>query len=277
MEESINFSEPIQALMDNVKKDILAKNIYQGNAIYNKEIINSLFNLLDYQLTLVNQILQFNKNNNDDNYNNMVDQLININKDILVSMIIKFLNNLNSIYNKVKINGKNKCNIINKTQNFFKRGKIINLLYSNSNNNSLLVSNSFAPSCQSPIKKNMEKEFTNSTISFIQQSPIKNIEPIFEKKEEKEQDKNSYKFIRHKNLIYSMKNKNKNSNKKNVYDKLFYDKKCDHEEKKKNKILLHQSYSKSVKDIFVDLNNENLINFFNKPINHRESFNSKKD
>ena len=165
MEVTSNFSDLIQLLMSKVKKDIISKNAYQGNLVHNKEIINSLFNLLDYQMTLVNQILLFNKNkNNKDNYNNMIEHLINVNKDILVSMINKFLTNINSIFNKINNNGNNKCNIINKTQNFFKRGKIINLLYSNSNNNSLLISNSFLPS-KTSIKKNMESEL-NSTMSF---------------------------------------------------------------------------------------------------------------
>ena len=50
-------------------------------------------------------------------------------------------------------------------------------------------------------------------------------------------------------------NKSKNMN-KNIFDKLFTDDaKCDHEEKRKNKIALYQSYSKSMKDLFIDLNN----------------------
>ena len=83
MEVTSNFSDLIQLLMSKVKKDIISKNAYQGNLVHNKEIINSLFNLLDYQMTLVNQILLFNKNkNNKDNYNNMIEHLINVNKDI---------------------------------------------------------------------------------------------------------------------------------------------------------------------------------------------------
>ena len=271
MEVTSNFSDLIQLLMSKVKKDIISKNAYQGNLVHNKEIINSLFNLLDYQMTLVNQILLFNKNkNNKDNYNNMIEHLINVNKDILVSMINKFLTNINSIFNKINNNGNNKCNIINKTQNFFKRGKIINLLYSNSNNNSLLISNSFLPS-KTSIKKNMESEF-NSTMSFMQQSPIKKNESFIENENKK--GKISYKFLKNKNIIYNMKNKNN----KNIYDKLYYDKdsRCDHEEKKRNKIRLYQSCCKSMKDIFIDLNDDNLKNIFNKSMSIRKSNNSKK-
>ncbi len=87
--------------MDTVKKDILSKNVSQINPVHNKEIVNSLFNLLDYQITLMNQILLFNQNNKEMNDNgNNIDNLIRINKDILVSMINKFLSKLNSIHNK---------------------------------------------------------------------------------------------------------------------------------------------------------------------------------
>ena len=91
MEDNYNFMEPIQTLMDNVKKDIFLKTSNIENKANNKEIINSLFKLLDYQITLINQILLFNQNNQDlnDNKNN-IDNLIKINKDILVSMINKF-------------------------------------------------------------------------------------------------------------------------------------------------------------------------------------------
>ena len=159
MEEINNYSKSIQLLMDNVKKDILSKVENQVNLAQTKEVINSLFNLLDYQITLINQIFMFNEKNKEDNNNsNCVENLININKDILVSMINKFLNNLNTIY-KGKNSGKKKNNFNSKNRDFFKRGKIINLLYSTSNNNNILVSNSFGQKICSPIKKNIEKEF----------------------------------------------------------------------------------------------------------------------
>ena len=56
MEEDFNIMEPIQTLMDNVKKDIFLKTANKENKANNKEIINSLFKLLDYQITLINQI-----------------------------------------------------------------------------------------------------------------------------------------------------------------------------------------------------------------------------
>ena len=260
MEEFNNFSELIKIFMDNVKKEISSKVENKGNQIYNKEIIDFLFNILDYQITLINQIFLFNENNkeNNENNNNNVENLIKVNKDILVSMIDKFLFNLNPMTNKTKINGKNKYNLMNKSKNLFKRGKIINLLYSSSNNN-ILVSNSFAKNA-SPIKKN-EKEF-NSTMSFTQ-TPLKKIEPIFE------DEKNSYRFLKNKNIIYNMKNKNN----KNIYNKLYNEKdsRCDHNEKRKNKALLYQSYSKSMKDLFIDLNTDITVIFKdNKGTNNKK-------
>jgi len=140
-----NFSELIQNFLENVKKEILTKTKNQGNIINNKEIIDSLFNLLNYQITLVHQIFLFRENNKENNDNNSLLNLININRDILVSMVYKFLSNLNSVINKGKNNGKKNYNntIMNKNKKLFKPGKIINLLYSSGNNNNILVSNSF--------------------------------------------------------------------------------------------------------------------------------------
>ena len=166
MEEIHNFTEPIQILMDSVKKDILSKKINKGDKIHNKEIIHLLFNLLDYQITLMNQILLFNKTNKDNNKDNKknTEYLIRINRDILVSMINKFITNINSIFNKV-IKEENKKQILNnRSKNPFDNGKITNYQYSanNSSKNNLLTGDSI-PKYYSPIKKNMEKEF-NSTI-----------------------------------------------------------------------------------------------------------------
>ena len=255
MEENNNLSDNIQLLMDNVKKDTLIRiENNKGGIIQNKDIINSLFNLLDYQKTLINQIFLFNEKNKDNNSN--IENLVNINKDILVSMICKFLVNLNTIINKSRNNGKIRYNIMNKNQNFFKNGKIINLLYSTNNNNNILLSNSFTQ-YGSPIKKNIEKEFntnSNSTRSFIQNTPIRKIESNFES------DKNSYKFLKNRDMKYNKKNKNN----KNIYDRLYHykDIRCDHEGKRKSKALLYQSYSKSMKDIFVDLNHDYIKNLF---------------
>ena len=255
MEDNNNLSDIIQLLMDNVKKDALKKiENNKSDIIQNKDIINSLFNLLDYQKTLINQIFLFSEKNKDINN---IENLVSINKDILVSMIYKFFVNLNNIINKSRNNGKIRYNIMNKNQNFFKKGKIINLLYSTNNNSNILLSNSFSQ-YDSPIKKNIEKEFntnSNSTGSFIQNTPIQNIELNFDS------DKNSYKFLKNRDIKYNKKNKNN----KNIYDRLYHykDIRCDHEGKRKNKALLYQSYSKSMKDIFVDLNHDYIKNLFN--------------
>ena len=127
MEEKNNFFELVQIFMDNVKKEFSEKKGNKG-VIYNKEIMDSLFNLLNYQITLINQIFLFNENNKVTNDNYTLDNLININKDILVTMIRKFLSVLNSSFIKVKSNEKNKINnnIINKSINntTFTHGKV---------------------------------------------------------------------------------------------------------------------------------------------------------
>ena len=99
MEEIHNFLEPIQILMENVKNDILSKSDNIEDKMRNKSILNALFNLMDYQMILMNQIFLFSQNNqnNNDNRNNL-DNLLRINKDILVSMINKFLSSINSIF-----------------------------------------------------------------------------------------------------------------------------------------------------------------------------------
>ena len=101
----------------------------------------------------------------------------------------------------------------------------------------------------------MEKEF-NSAISFTQQSSAKKIISLMDP------DKNSYKFLKNKNIMYTMKNRPSND----VYDKLYYnkDQRCNHEEKKRSKIMQYQAISKSMKDIFVDLNEDNSKKMFNK-------------
>ena len=247
MEEIHNILEPIQIMMDTVKKDILSKNVSQKNSAHNKEIVNSLFSLLDYQITLMNQILLFNQNNKDMNDNgNNIDNLIRINKDILVSMINKFLSKLNSKPNKNKGNEEKNYNLNKRPKNSTKQGKLMSSEYSNNEKNKNHLQNSYVQ-YSSPIKKNMEKEF-NSMVTLTQQSTGKKLLSVFF-----DHEKNSYKFIKNKNIMFSNKSKNMN---KNIFDKLFTDDaKCDHEEKRKNKIALYQSYSKSMKDLFIDLNN----------------------
>ena len=243
MEDNYNFMEPIQTLMDNVKKDIFLKTSNKENKANNKEIINSLFKLLDYQITLINQILLFNQNNQDLNNNkNNIDNLIKINKDILVSMINKFLSR--------------KYNINKRIQTTIKKSKLPKLLSiqnsTNEKNKNYLLTNSYAH-YHSPIKKNMEKDF-NSTVTLTQQSSAKKILTAFF-----DPEKNSYKFIKNKNIMYSNIKSKKNYD---IFDKLHNDdSRCDHEEKKRHKILMYQAYSKSMKDLFVDLNNnyKNLL------------------
>ena len=265
MEEINNISEPIQILMDSVKKDIFSKTANKRNKTHNKEIINSLFNLLDYQITLMNQILVFNINNKDRNDNKKnIDYLIKINKDILVSMINKFVTNINSIFNKEMASENKKQYINNRSKNPFEHGKLnIQNSTTDNYNNNYFFNNSYAQ-FNSPIKKNMEKEF-NSAVTLTQQSSAQKIMlPL-------DQEKNSYRFIQNKNILYSMKKKPH----KDVYEKLYHNTKCDHEEKKKNKFLQYQAYSKSMKDLFVDLNDDNMKKILNKA-NDRNNSTSKK-
>ena len=251
MEEDFNIMEPIQTLMDNVKKDIFLKTANKENKSNNKEIINSLFKLLDYQITLINQILLFNQNSQDLNANkNNIDNLIKINKDILVSMINKFLSSINKVFNKEKDIDNSIYNINKRIQTTSKKAKIPKLLSIQTTTNekpkNFLLTNSYA-NYHSPIKKNMEKEF-NSNITFTQQSSAKKMLTAFF-----EPDKNSYKFIKNRNIMYSIKNK-KNYD---IFEKLHNDdSKCDHEEKKRHKMLMYQAYSRSMKDLFVDLNDK---------------------
>ena len=251
MEEDFNIMEPIQTLMDNVKKDIFLKTANKENKSNNKEIINSLFKLLDYQITLINQILLFNQNSQDLNANkNNIDNLIKINKDILVSMINKFLSSINKVFNKEKDIDNSIYNINKRIQTTSKKAKIPKLLSIQTTTNekpkNFLLTNSYA-NYHSPIKKNMEKEF-NSNITFTQQSSAKKMLTAFF-----EPDKNSYKFIKNRNIMYSIKNK-KNYD---IFEKLHNDdSKCDHEEKKRHKMLMYQAYSRSMKDLFVNLNDK---------------------
>ena len=246
MEEIHNFLEPIQILMENVKNDILSKSDNIEDKLRNKSILNALFNLMDYQMILMNQIFLFSQNNqnNNDNRNNL-DNLLRINKDILVSMINKFLSSINSIFKNSLDKEGSIYNINKRTQSNSKFGKILNIQTStNEKNKNFMLNNSFAQ-YNSPIKKNMEKEF-NTTITMTQQSSTKKILSFFY------QDKNSYKFLKNKNIKYSKKNKIN----KNIFDKLYSnkDERCDHEEKKKHKMLVYQSYSNSMKNLFVNLN-----------------------
>lgn len=257
MEDVYNFLEPIHTLMDTVKKDILSKKQNKGTFAHNREIINSLFNILDYQVTLMNQIVVFNKNNKDNlNNKNSLDYLIRINKDILVSMVNKFVLNINSMFKNDKIFGSQKQYLNNSAKNKFV--KILNTQYSNNDSISKInfLTNESFTKFNSPIKKNMEKEF-NSTITLTHQSSAKKILSFFD------QEKNSYKFINSKNHLYNMKHKMHND----VFEKLYHDNsKCDHEEKKRNKISQYQSFSKSMKEFNSDLKKDNTKKKINNSV-----------
>ena len=264
MEDAYNFIEPIQELMNKVKKDTLSKKLNKGSYSHNREILNALFNLLDYQITLMNQIVVFNLNNKDNlDSKKSLDYLIRINKDILVSMINKFVLNINSVFNKDKIFENKNQYLNNSTKSNY--GKITNIQnsYNDSiNKNNFLTNESFIK-FNSPIKKNIEKEF-NSTMTLTQQSSAKKILSFLD------QEKNSYKFLKNKNNLYNLKHKINND----IFDKLYHNSsKCDHEEKKRNKISQYQSLSNSMKDLLVDLNKENV----KKKINNSNWTNNSND
>ena len=165
-------------------------------------------------------------------------------------MINKFLSSINKVFNKEKDIDNSIYSINKRIQTTSKKAKIPKLLSIQTTTNekpkNFLLTNSYA-NYNSPIKKNMEKEF-NSNITFTQQSSAKKMLTAFF-----EPDKNSYKFIKNRNIMYSIKNK-KNYD---IFDKLHNDdSKCDHEEKKRHKMLMYQAYSRSMKDLFVDLNDK---------------------
>ena len=102
----------------------------------------------------------------------------------------------------------------------------------------------------------MEKEF-NSTITLTHQSSAKKILSFFD------QEKNPYKFINSKNHLYNMKHKMHND----VFEKLYHDNsKCDHEEKKRNKISQYQSFSKIMKEFNSDLKKDNTKKKINNSV-----------
>ena len=299
-DEFLSYYKTMQIFIDDVKKDIINKTNNLYNLKHSRDILNSLFNLFDYQITLMNQIIlyskSFDKNNNKkfiftnsqkkdiNNTNdllqkNNINHLININKDIMVSMIMKFLSKINSILNRYqnKINEKNN-NLLNKgTEPLFNKGKIINLLYSNnSNKNYLMINNS---------SRRIEEKNNNSNIKKASNN-INNLKNInsFESKSYRfpQNYKNSSQFNYDNDINKSLKNNNKINkfiNKKNankdkiknisIRDDLYYkglitDIKIG--DKMKNKKNLHKSYSCYNKDMYIDLNDKALKNLFNMPL-----------
>ena len=303
MAEFVNYYEPLQTFMDKVKKDVVLKANNSYNLRYSREILNPLFNLLDYQITLINQIVIFiqsieqinDSNNKKKNFQQKnVANLIDINKDILVSMITKFLTKINSLVNqsynnnKSKYNNKYKYNIKSDSVPLFNSGKYgkDNSLYSNNskkniNNNSIYPYDERFFNINYIMKKNKEKNKNNSSRKKLIRSSsmkdnlsninyIKNSNKSF-KNRNKNNDFNFH-FIRPIN-----KNKDKTTKNKRVRDDLDYKNlmaeikdRAKYETKSTDKIrqktIPNRSYSNSTKDIFIDLNDDALKTLFNKPI-----------
>ena len=287
--------------MDDVKKDIISKTNNFFNLKHSRDILNSLFNLFDFQIALMNQIIIFNKsinpynlqinslspnkiynnsvNNNKSSKANNLNHLIKINKDIMVSMIMKFLSKINSILNRYqsKINEKNN-NLLNKgTEPLFNRGKIINLLYSNdSNKNYLMINNSSRRIEEKNNNSNIKKSSNNiNNLKNINSFEFKSYRfpPNYKYSSQFNYDNDINKSLKNNNKINKFINK-KNANKdkiKNISfrDDLYYkglitDIKIG--DKMKNKKNLHKSYSSYNKDMYIDLNDKALKNLFNMPL-----------
>ena len=302
-DEFLSYYKTMQIFIDDVKKDIIIKTNNLYNLKHSRDILNSLFNLFDYQITLMNQIILYsksiNKNNNkkfnftsskkNDNNNNSYDlsqnnninHLININKDIMVSMIMKFLSKINSILNRYqnKINEKNNNLLNNGTEPLFNRGKIINLLYSNNNNN-YLVSNSSRKLENKNNNIAINKPSTNTNTNNgknINSSECSSyrVPPNYKYTSQFNYEKDTDKTLKNSNNINKYINK-KNNNKDKIknnnnkirddfsYKGLITDIKIgDKMNKKKN---LHKSYSNYNKDIYIDLNDKAIKNLFNMPL-----------
>ena len=303
MAEFVNYYELLQTFMDKVKKDVVLKAINSYNLRYSREILNPLFNLLDYQITLINQIVIFiqsieqinDSNNKKKNFQQKnVANLIDINKDILISMITKFLTKINSLVNqsynnnKSKYNNKYKYNIKSDSVPLFNNGKIgkNNILYSNNskkniNNNSIYPYDERFFNINYIMKKNKEKNKNNSSRKkLIRSSSMKdNLSNINYNKNSNKSFKNrnknndfNFHFIRPIN-----KNKDKTTKNKRVRDDLDYKNlmaeikdRAKYETKSTDKIrqktIPNRSYSNSTKDIFINLNDDALKTLFNKPI-----------
>jgi hypothetical protein len=311
MAEFCNYYQPIQLFMDNVKKEIISKT---NNFIHLKnlrEILNLLFDLFDYQITLLNQIILFTQttqqnnstynNNSDtiyknpnnaqsyDNYNyncynktktqkNILNHLININKDIMVSKIIKFLSKINSIF-KVK-NDKSKKKLSNNNS----LRKIINCSsYSNKNflvcNTSNINDNSFFnynKNINNSNKKNKVQNKNNIDYSIDSSYSKYNRTTSTKNFSNNYIEKNLYKpSIGNKGSNF-LNNKDKNTdnaerdikkNKENKYKGVINDLKLEEENVKKKQLVKSNSGTNSAKkNIFIDFSNENLKSLFSMPM-----------
>ena len=303
MAQFVNYYEPIQIFMDSVKKDILSKTNNLYNIRNSREIINPLFNLFDYQITLINQIVLFiqnvghndnidNNGNNNNNINylktcsdynnkkssqqkNNINYLIDINKDILVSMIIKFLSKINSLINKNnnynnynKYNNKSKYNLKSESTSSLSQGKGMNLYQDYNKNNlnkNLYPYDNKYNNIRYILKKNMNKNNNKNNNSIHKNSSMRNLKHNI----------NSNSSIKYNNKTndFNYFNQNKNND---IYGK---HKKFRNEldnnslitnskigDKGKDRTLQTKSYSNSTKDIFIDLNDDALKTLFNRPI-----------
>ena len=303
--------------MDDVKKDIISKTNNFFNLKHSRDILNSLFNLFDFQIALMNQIIIFNKsinpynlqidslspnkiynnsvNNNKSSKANNLNHLIKINKDIMVSMIMKFLSKINSLLSnyKNKLDDK-QHNLRNDNESLFNRGKIINLLYSENNKNFLMTnsSNKNESKYKTPKKNNngfsslpklnkinsakniyTDNSWLNNTISSKNKTKadnnwINNTIPLNNKAKTKISSKknnqskiepieNSQNNIFYKGLATDTKNKNNIKN----------------NEKRKNKSIDKAYINK--KEIVIDLNNNNLKTLFSMPIFYNSTIKTK--
>lgn len=304
MAEFFNYYEPLQAFMDKVKKDVVLKANNSYNLRYSREILNPLFNLLDYQITLINQIVLFIQSmeqiNDGNNKNNVqqknVSHLIDINKDILISMIIKFLTKINSLINQSYNNNNSKYNNKYKYKfniksdsvplfNYGKYGKE-NALYSNNskkniNNSSIYPYDERFFNINYIMKKNKEKNKSNySSKKLIRSSSMKsNLSNLKYNINSNKSFKNRNKHNDFNFNFFGPISKNKDIAIKNkrARDDLDYKNlmaeikdRAKNESKSTDKIrqktIPNRSYSNSTKDIFIDLNDDALKTLFNKPI-----------
>ena len=320
MSEFVNYYEPIQIFMDKVKKDILSKTNNLYNLKHSRELLNPLFNLLDYQITLINQIVLFIQSNmeqNDDinnngvinanylksctDYNNNksnskqknINHLIDINKDILGSMIIKFLTKINSMViknyniNNSKYNKKYKYNIKSENKPMFNYGNYgkDNTLYSNKSkkyiNNNPLYPYDERFSKDNYIKKKIEEKNNknSSKKKLIHSSSMENNFSninynINSDKSFKNRNRyNDFSFIFPFNKTKDITSKNKIVKDDFDYTNLIAEINEDikneikNNDKSRQKTIPIKSYSNSAKNIFIDLNNDALKTLYNKSIN----------
>jgi len=278
MDELLYYYQTIQSFMDNVKKEILSK----ANNLYNlrnsRDILNSLFELFNYQITLMNQIILFikniNQNSNINNYikahknsnnnslqSNNINYLININKDIMVTMIFKFLSKINLMLNiyKNRLNNKKNTKLNNESIIVINHGKIRNQLYpeNNKNNKNILLTNSNSFNNNINLKSypiSKKSKDLNASVSKthriynddflnINNKNIKIMNNKFNKNKEIENNK---KELKYKNLLTDIKN-------------------IDNQKKP----VLHKSNSTNNKNIFIDLNDNAIKKLFNMPIYYK--------